>query len=303
MQNSLHQNTMKKILVLVNPKARQGHQVQEEITAWLKENDYEVLDHNQRSGRSMVEVIDYFAKENPIVLVSGGDGSVREALPALIRHNLPLLLIPSGTANNLARTLNIPTNIKDALELLKTGQIQSVDTGIVNGIPFMNVVGLGLSTQVNRVVQSDLKRWLGVFAFILTAIKVVLRMTPFWVQLEFDGKIHSAFSWQVSICNGRNYGNGLVIHKDASLEDGTLHGLSTESKKWWHSFVLIPALITGKFKREDDVTSFSGQTIQLRTKRTMHVDVDGDVRTTTPLKIRVLPRSLNIFAPVESPQT
>lgn len=289
---------MKKILVMVNPKARQGDQVKERITEWLNNNGFEVLVHTGPKKKIPEIILDY-KNQAPVVLIAGGDGTVNEALPALIESQLPVLLIPSGTANNLARTLNIPSDVEQALALLKTGRIEKVDVGVVNDIPFVNVVGLGLSTQVNRMVRSELKKILGVFAFVLTALKVAIRMSPFKVQVEYDGKVHHSYSWQVSICNGRNYGNGLVIHKDANLVDQTLHGLSTESKKWWHAFSLIPALLTGKFKGEKDVTTFAGKTMILKTRRPMHVDVDGDVKTKTPLKISVLPRSLNIFVPHE----
>lgn len=289
---------MKKILVFVNKNARQGQQFGQEINNWLKDNEFEILNPTFDHKKDKIsDVILKYRSEKPVVLVGGGDGSVNEALSGLMETKSPLLLIPLGTANNLARTLQIPTDYKKALELLNQGTIQQIDVGMANDIPFVNVVGLGLSTQVNRLVRSEMKRWFGVFAFVFTAFKVALRMTPFKTMIQWDQGQHKAYSWQVTVCNGRNYGNGLVIHEDATLVDDTLHAVSTEVKKWWHAFAIIPSLVTGKFKNEQDVTVISGETMTLKTTRSMHVDVDGDIKTRTPLTLSVRSKALNIYVP------
>lgn len=289
---------MKNILVFVNPRARQGNQLESDIKNWLKDQGYNVLNSSFDPKKDKIlDIIEEHHQAKPIVLIGGGDGSINEALPSLVKHQLPLLVIPLGTANNLARSLDIPTDFKKALELINNGKVMRIDVGLANGVHFVNVIGLGLSTQVNRLVRSELKRWLGVFAFVLTALKVVWRMNPIRVRIDCDGKKHEAYTWQISVCNGRNYGNGLVIHEDASLIDKTLHALSTEVEKWWQAFTLIPPLLTGKFREHHPVTVLSGRSMSIHTKRPMKVDVDGDIKTSTPLKIEVLPEALYIFAP------
>lgn len=298
MQYPFHSSVMRKILVFVNPHARQGEGIGEEIKEWLKSEGFEILDSSFDSKKEGIcDVILRHQDENPIVLLGGGDGTVNEALPAILKAGSRVLLIPLGTANNLARTLQIPTDYKAALELIKTGRLADIDVGIVNQIPFVNVIGLGLSTQVNRMVRKESKKWFGVFAFIATALKVAVRMTPFHVKIDSDGKTHKAYTWQVTICNGRNYGSGLTVHEEASLFDEKLHGLSTEVRHWWHTFLLIPALMTGRFKAEDDVTMLEGAEMTVKTRFPMRVDVDGDIKTKTPLKISVQPRALKIFIP------
>jgi YegS/Rv2252/BmrU family lipid kinase len=289
---------MKKVLLFVNPNSRQGESFAEEIKTWLNDNGFELLNPTfDHKHEKISDVIIRHAKEQPLVLVGGGDGSINEALPGLLETKLPLVVIPLGTANNFARSLSLPTDPKEALKLLTEGQELKVDVGVANDIPFMNVIGVGLSTQVNRHVQKGLKKYLGVLAFVLTALKVVRGMTPFRVEVEYDNQVHRAYSWQISICNGRNYGNGLVIHEEASLQDGLLHGLSTEVKRWWQAFTLVPALLTGRYRPEHDVTILSGKTMTLKTKRPTHVDIDGDIKTKTPVSIHVLEKSLSVLVP------
>ncbi|WP_413581412.1 lipid kinase [Bdellovibrio sp. HCB288] len=289
---------MNNILVLVNPNARQGNQLEPEIKNWLKDQGYNVLNSSLGSDKDKMNVIiEKYHHKKPIVLVGGGDGSVNEVLSSLTKYQLPLVVIPCGTANNLARSLDIPSDHKEALSLLLQGKIKNIDVGVANGIHFVNVIGIGLSTQVNRAVPSKMKRIFGVFAFVMTALQLAKRMTPFRVRIRCDNKEHTAYSWQLSVCNGRNYGNGLVIHEDAKLDDQTLHALSTEVEKWWHAFALVPSLLTGKFKTTHPVTAFSGNRMEIETKRPMNVDVDGDVKTKTPIKVEILPRALQIYVP------
>ncbi|CAN5664565.1 lipid kinase [soil metagenome] len=299
---------MKKVLMFLNPASRQGAKHIDEIVAWLNTNQFELLNPGyDPANEDMLEVIEKCKTEADAVLIGGGDGSVNHALPALISTKLPLLLIPLGTANNLARTLAIPTTVPDALMLLTSAHTKLVDVGMVSqisrkgealaSIPFVNVIGIGMSAKVNRFVPSEQKRWLGVFAFALTAIRVASRMSPFRVEIETDGRKHRGRSWQVTVCNGRNYGNGLVIDHAATLTDQTLHGITTEIGKWWHGFGLIPALRAGRFESTRQVKSFSGNVIKISTRRSKHVDIDGDLKARTPIEISVYVSALKIFVP------
>lgn len=290
---------MKKVLVFINSASRQGAASADIVDAWLRQNNIEVLNESQANlgSKNMLDVIRQFREVADACIIGGGDGSVNHGLPALINTRLPVLLIPLGTANNLARTLQIPTNILEALTLLLQGKITEIDIGNANGIPFVNVIGIGMSARVNRAVAAESKRWLGALAFAMTALRVAARMTPFRVTIECDGQLHRARSWQVTVCNGRNYGNGLTINENATLTDQTLHALSTEVGKWWHGLRLIPSLLAGHFNAGQKVTMFEGKEIRIFTSRSKHVDIDGDIKTRTPVKISILPLALKIYVP------
>lgn len=287
---------MKNVLLLVNPHSRQGHAKLDEIRSALLNAGFQIVNEPESSS-SFAEAIYAHAAEADLALVAGGDGSVNAALPGLLDRNLPLLFLPMGTANNLARTLNLPADIPSSIRMIREGRLRKIDIGLANDIPFVNLIGLGLSTQVNRLVRPQLKKWIGSLAFIATALKVVLRMTPFRAVIVCDGQTHLATTWQITVCNGRNYGAGLTIDEEASLNDKTLHGLSTELEKWWHIFFIWRSFLLGRLKTISDVRCFQGSEITISTRRPMHVDVDGDVKTKTPIKISVLPKALAIFMP------
>lgn len=230
-------------------------------------------------------------------MIGGGDGSVNKSLPALVKTQLPLLVFPLGTANNLARSFSLPNTVPESLELLDKGEVIFVDLGVVNDIYFVNVAGMGLSTEINHQVPKWFKRYFGVFAFIFTAFQLARKARPFTATITTDEKTVQSRSWQISVCNGKYYGSGLKIKDTATMTDEKLHCLSTEVVKWWHGLKLIPAFMKGKYSREDDVTLLSGKSILIETKRPHKVDVDGDIKTSTPAKFSVVPKKLRLIVP------
>lgn len=287
------------VFVVINPKSRQGASVKDEVLKTLEDRGARVLLpelHEENTDPN--ELILKLSDKIDLVCVAGGDGSVNHILPSLLKINKPVLVIPCGTANNLARTYDIPLRPGEAVTSSLDGELRMIDVGLINDIPFLNVAGLGLSTEVNLHVNKKLKKIFGVFAFIITALTMVLRMKPFRAVVTVDGgRPIFTRSWQISICNGKHYGSGLTIKEDASLEDSKIHLLSTEVAKWWHSLKLIHCFFLGTFKKEDQVMLISGKTIHIETRRRFWVDVDGDVKTATPVNISVLPRSLQLLVP------
>ncbi len=289
---------MSRLLLLINPSSRSGADYYEKIHKSLVTKGYRIVDtEDELKNSSFSELIIKYKDQIDFIVVGGGDGSVNSVLEELVKVKKPLLVIPLGTANNLARTLKIPSNLDDNLNLITKNNIQKLDLGVVNGKYFVNVAGMGLSARVNQAAQSNLKKKLGVFAFILTAFTKAKSMKPFTVKIKLDGKTHKAKSWQVSVCNGRHYGSGLIISKDATLEDGKLHCLSTEIKKWWHGFFLIPAVMRGQYGPNQDATLLSGDQIIIETKRPMKIDLDGDIKTETPARFHVERGVLSVLTP------
>lgn len=293
---------MKKVILIINSKSRQGAKAKDALVAALNARGIQIINSlDPTVAQPFPETIRQCQNGADAVIVAGGDGSVNACLPALIESGLPLLLVPQGTANNLAVTLKIPVNIEAAVSLLETASTTTIDLGMANEIPFVNLIGIGLSTRINRAVPAGLKRWLGPIAFLITCARVLKSMVPFHIHITVDGKRHRAWSWQVTVCNGKYYGNHLAIHEDATLFDQKLNGLSTETEKWWHGFRLIPGFIKGRFKKSDPVWQFEGTDIYIEGHRPMAVDIDGDIKTRTPVRVGVLPKALQIFVPPHPP--
>ena len=83
-----------------------------------------------------------------LVILAGGDGTMNSAVDALVECKLPLGILPTGTANDLARTLEIPTDLAAAAAVIGAGRRHAIDLGCVNGKYFFNAASIGLSAEV-----------------------------------------------------------------------------------------------------------------------------------------------------------
>jgi len=93
----------------------------------------------------------------------------------------------------------------------------------------------------------------------------------------------------------------MTIKHNATLDDGKLHLLSTEVKRWWNGFLLIKSFMTGHYKKDQDITLLSARELKIETRRKFNIDVDGDIKTTTPAYFKVVPKALKLLIPENSP--
>lgn len=292
----------RRIVLLLARKSRSGADGEAEIRAALEKEGVEVLnppDH-PLTHRDACALIREFWTRADAVVVGGGDGSVNQILPALVETGLPFCLIPLGTANNLARTMQIPGGVATTLETLREGHPCPIDLGLANGRYFVNVAGIGLSARINASTPSHWKKRFGPLAFVISAFKLARSMVPFRVTIDCDGKVYQSKSLQISIINGRYFGNGLSLSDDHSLQDNELAAFSIRVRKWWEAIFLIPAFLTGGVRSSKKVLLLKGRTLRITTKRPMKVDLDGDIQTHTPLEVSVLPGAARMLCPAAS---
>lgn len=291
---------MKKILLLVNPNARSGPGAFKDLKEALTAAGHLVIEPSDQDQQNTRSIIFAHEKEVDLVIIGGGDGSINYSLPALIETGLPLLVYPLGTANLLARSFNLKPNIADLLKLLEEGVTVPIDLGQVNGIPFINVCGLGISTEVNKRVTRTLKKLTGPFSFWLTGLKLIRSLKPYKINITVDDKPTLTIrTWQITICNGRKYGAWMTIEPDASYNDELLHCLSTEVSRTWEGLKLLPSYIKGTYKNHHEVNLLKGRKIFIQAKRPLQIDVDGDVQTQTPARFEVVPGALKLIIPKE----
>jgi diacylglycerol kinase (ATP) len=285
----------RRALVLINPHARQGRNAILETVQCLHKLDFEVIQEAGENPRHYSQIIRQYHDRVDLVIIGGGDGSINAAIEGLLDTELPLGILPLGTANNLARTLRIPNSIPTACQIIATGKTQLIDIGWVNGQYFLNIASLGLSAEVNRRVSKRLKKHWGVFAYIITAIQVLATIRPFWVDIYANSESVEVKSIQITIANGRYYGNGLTISNDATIDDESLDLQSLEIQHWWQILPLLPAAMMGKSPTGATVRLIKSKDITINTRKLQIVNTDGEKTTQTPARFRVIPHALRLF--------
>jgi diacylglycerol kinase (ATP) len=288
---------MKRALLLVNGGARRASAEADRLVPLLEAKGMDVIGASERDPAHFPELIHRFRDRVDRVVVAGGDGTCLCAAEPVRDAGLPLGILPLGTANNLARNLELPLDLDAAVEVAAGERVRRIDLGFVNDRPFFNVSGLGLSTLVNRQLPRELKRRWGILAYVLYAARVLRRTSPFSVEIRCDGRLLKTRSLQITVCNGRHYGPGLTIRRDAAIDDGWLDLLTLEPSHWWQGLRLLPALLSGRYRRDSGVRLMGGRTIEIRTRRPLPVDTDGEITTRTPAKYRLVAGALEVFAP------
>lgn len=285
-------------LLLLNCHARKGHPDQAaEIEQTLEKLGLEVIPILLEPDQSLAETICQYRDQVDRVIVGGGDGTLNGAIAGLIETGLPLALLPLGTANDLARTLQIPTDLTAACEIAATGQVRSIDLGWVNGHYFFNVASLGLSVQITHRLNPEVKRRWGVLAYGLTALQVLWQARPFTAEIHLADQVIWSRTVQIAIGNGRYYGGGLTVAEDATIDDQRLDLYSLEIDHWWQMLVTLPAMRRGNHARWPHVRSLQGQEITIYTRKPYWINTDGELTTQTPATFRVLPGALSVLCP------
>jgi diacylglycerol kinase (ATP) len=282
-------------LVLLNPGARWGGEGRDEIVSRLEGLGLDpVVEIAGEPSRVPDQVLRH-RSEVDRVIVGGGDGTLHLALQGLIETGLPLAILPLGTANNLARTLGISTDLEEAARVAAHGLRRRIDLGWVNGRYFFTTASLGLSVRITEELTAESKRRWGPLAYALVALRVMRRSRPFRAEISWAGGTRHSRTVQIVVGNGRYYGAALSVAEDAAIDDARLDLYSLEVRHWWELLAIAPALIRGRHAGKRSVEMLRATEFEIRTRVPYDVDVDGEIGGKTPATFKVIPGALEVF--------
>lgn len=284
-------------LLLVNRHARHGQKRVTEAIEKLKKLGLDLQEESTDHPQHLTELVRRYQNQVDLVIIGGGDGTLNAAVEALVEAQLPLGILPLGTANDLARTLEIPTSLLDACEIIAKGQVRRIDLGWVNGKHFFNVASMGLSVQITERLTKETKRRWGVFAYAIAALQAISKARPFRAEIQLDGETIRVKTVQIAVGNGRYYGGGMTVVHDATIDDQRLDLYSLELQHWWQFIALLPAMRRGRHAALRGVRTLCGQEIKVYTKKPRSINTDGEITTHTPAEFRVIPQALAVLVP------
>ena len=287
----------RRALLIVNRKARSGLAPIDAAMTALEQGGIDLVETEFASREDMTAEIRDNAAKVDLVILGGGDGTLNAAAPALVETGLPLGILPLGTANDLARTLSIPTGLDEAARVIAAGRNRPIDLGEVNGHYYFNVASIGFSARLARRLTSEAKQRWGALGYGMAATRLLSESRPFRASIEHDGRTEEVRTVQVSVGNGRYYGGGMAVEENARADDGRLDVYSLEVPHWWHLVALAPKLRRGTQATSKHVRGFATTELTLRTRRPHEVNADGELVTATPAHFRIHPRAVRVFVP------
>ncbi|MBS2969560.1 YegS/Rv2252/BmrU family lipid kinase [Metabacillus sp. KIGAM252] len=295
---------MKKTMLIINGNAGQKNvekNLQIIVPVLTKASPHLLILQTQRALDAK-RYCELYGEEMDIVYILGGDGTVHECINGLaqLKKRPAVGILPGGTCNDFARTLGIPQNLKEAVQVLSDGSKRKIDVLQASELYFLNFWGIGLITETSNNIVGAEKAMLGKISYFLSAFRTVQKMDPFPVHLKADDQEFNGEAVMVIVANGGFIGTNPLPYPGIKPDDGKADVFILKNT----NLATIRDLLTMKDasqwdNNESDLLHFTGANMEITTETPMKADTDGEVYSGTPETIKVLNQHLEFLVPVE----
>lgn len=286
------------ICFIVNPISGIGRQkvIEKFIDEQLDRSlfDYEIA--YTKAAKHAIELAkDAASRKVDIVVAVGGDGSVNETAKGLVNSSTAMAIIPTGSGNGLARHLNIPLNLKKAMQVINSGKEIKIDTIQMNGETFANVAGIGFDAHIGWEFAKFGKRGFSSY------IKVITREFPKYkaqdFELTIDGKTIIKNAYLISFANGSQWGNNAYIAPTADVADGEMDIAILRDFKFMSGLAIGYKLFKKTLDKSSYLEVIKAKEVLVKQKGII-AHIDGEpIEIGKELRIKVNPLSLNVIVP------
>ena len=299
------QMTTQKAILIANPKtgryASRRLTAIDEISSYLQAQGVEV-ELISTVGPGDASRIAASAARNGVrnVIVSGGDGTINEALQGLVGTNARLAILPRGTANVLARELTIPLESMQAAAVIARGKPRRIRLGCAlderSGARryFLLMAGIGLDASVAGRVRLGLKRWLGQAAFWYSGLSHLADWRPVPFDIEVEDRIYPA-TFAV-IGKAASYGGELTVTPRAQLDQPDFEICIVQSQSRLRYLRLLSFAMRGGVPGDHPGVCFLRAT-SARAVGEAAVHVDGELIGHLPMSFEIAPESIEVIVP------
>ena len=286
--------------LIFNPTARrmQGRhgRTLDRVLASLKAGGMEVLvKPTVAPGDATRLAREAVAARCEVLVACGGDGTVNEVVGGLVGSDVPLLVIPGGTSNVLARELGLPRDLLASAEIIRKGAIRRISLGRAGERRFVLMAGIGVDAGIVAASSSRLKRYLGEGAFWLAGFQQLVRyhFSPFDVVV--DGKTHRATFALIS--KAKNYGGPFQLTPHANLFSNQFAICLFQSEVRWRYLYYLSQVALEKHSSLPDVLMLKGRTIEAKGSAKVQVQVDGELLGSLPQTISLQDNAISLIVP------
>ncbi len=246
--------------------------------------------------------------EHHTILIVGGDGTINRILNTIGYQNLHKFtfgIIPLGTGNDFARSLDIPLQLDKALDALLHGETETVDLGLLNNrICFTCAISIGFGPEVTKNASRPLRHLIGRGALLVGAFMYLIRPKPnYKIKTVIDkSEIRQIKTPHLVIGNAKYHGGGFPISPKADLRNGKLD-LYYFKPVALHRLpkIFLRAFATRNHTIMEEVIYQQIEEIKMALKAPLEVDVDGDIYTFyREVNVKVIPAKLSVLVPQRS---
>ncbi|MBZ2175682.1 diacylglycerol kinase family lipid kinase [Schnuerera sp. xch1] len=213
------------------------------------------------------------------IVAVGGDGTINEVAVSLIGSDkVTLGIIPSGTGNDLARTLDIPNDPKKSIDIIIKGKVKKIDVGTINNKIFLNISSIGFDSEIAKNTEKVKKKIKSSFAYIIGFFISYINLKDVDVKLKIDEVSLNKKIFMAVVGNGKYYGGGRKILPMANIEDGFFDVCVVKKMPKLKLILFFITLLMGMptvFKK--NLETFRAKSIKIVTKDQTYLNIDGEI--------------------------
>lgn len=290
---------MKKARLIYNPNSgdRSIRFKLDMIIEKFEKHGYEVTPYRTKCVEDIYESVKR-SKDYDCIVSSGGDGTLNHVINAMMENDiqLPLGILPSGTANDFATHIGIPFRTEEACDIILSGKKEAFDLGKINDRYFINVAAAGLLTDVSQKIDIGMKNTLGKLAYYLKGIEQLPNFKAVPITIKNGESIIQTPVFLFLILNGSSAG-GFKLAKDATANDGALNLIVIKDSNIVEMFNFFIKLLMGEHLESNNVIYLTGSEFEILCDENIETDIDGEVGPNFPLKVSVAHKRIDIFVP------
>ena len=282
-----------KIRFIINSIAGTGKQKGIEDTIAKHLDNYDIV-YTQRSGDATRLSLEAVRDNIDAVVVVGGDGTINECLIGLVNTKTALGVIPCGSGNGFAYHIGMGRTPEKAIVQLKDAKIETIDSCTANGAPFVNVSGIGFDAHIANLFATLKVR--GLISYLLIILKE-LSYKPQEYTIKYKSIKRRVTAYMISCFNASQYGNNARILPMADIKDGLIDFVIVNNFPRWKIPFFLLKVATGKAHLSKYVEIIKCRQMQISASNTL-LHLDGEpYKTSNPVEIKVIPKSLKILMP------
>ena len=288
----------KKITFILNPIS--GTHSKDEIPNMIEQTlDYDLFEPTIRfteyAGHATEIAKECAEQKEDVVVAVGGDGTVNEVARSLVHTQTALAIIPCGSGNGLARHLCLPLDVKKAISIINSYNVETFDYGVINGLPFFCTCGMGFDAFISLKFAEAGKR--GPITYAENVLKEGLKYQPetYEVEDETGAKRYKAFL--IACANASQYGNNAYIAPGATMKDGEMDVIIMEPFTALDAPQIAADLFMKTLGNNSKIKTFRTKRLHIHRKQEGAIHFDGDpIMTDADIDVHMEPGGIRIVA-------
>jgi diacylglycerol kinase (ATP) len=282
-----------KHIVLIVHGARADRPDVRHLINWVREKGHHVEPHATFEAGQAFAIAAAAAKRGvDVVAAAGGDGTVNEVVNGLDGYDVPLGIIPLGTANDFARQVGIPADADHAMDVILQRKPRRLDTASLNGRRFLNVSTGGVGAEATAETPAELKESLGPLAYAISGLRKLADFRPQYARFSGDGFEYEGEFLMFAVGLTRSTGGGTMVTPMASATDGLLDLCVIEAMSRGDFARMALRVKRGEHVGQEGVQYVQVKSVTIDARDAISVNVDGEMSNANRLTYRARSRDL-----------